>query len=57
MVNYSEQFLKETIRIWQPHYPEPLTLEDAREIADNTAELFLYLKALEEKYEPEKTDL
>lgn len=51
MADYSEQFLQETIKVWQPHSPEPLTLEDAREIANNMAELFIYLNDLNQKYD------
>ncbi len=57
MFVYDEQFLKETIRIWQPHSPEPLTLEDARVIADNMAELFIYLNDLSKKYDQKETQI
>lgn len=50
MADYSKDFLERTIQLWQPHSPEPLTLEDAREIADNMAELLLYLDKLDKKY-------
>ncbi len=56
MDDYSKEFLEYTIKVWQPHSPEPLTLEDAREIADNIAELFIYLDGLNKKY-AEKTSL
>jgi len=51
MADYSKQFLQETIQIWQPHSPEPLTLEDAQEIADNMVDLFTYLNELKQKYD------
>jgi len=57
MADYSDQFLKQTVQIWQPHSPKPLTLEDAREIADNMAELFIYLNELKQKYDPKKADV
>ena len=33
---FDETFLNETIRVWQPYSQDPLTVEDAREIAENT---------------------
>lgn len=33
----SEEFLDQTIEIWQPHSHRPLTREDAQEIATNVA--------------------
>lgn len=56
-MNYSHQFLKETIELWQPHSPEPLTLEDAREIADNMTALYAYLHELKQKYDPKEADV
>jgi len=59
--NFSDTFLERTIEIWQPRYGHPLSKEDAREIAYNTAELLKYLTKLNRKYgvklltaEPEK---
>ena len=59
--NYSDTFLERTIEMWQPRYGHPLSKEDAREIAYNTAELLKYLAKLNRKYgvklltaEPEK---
>ncbi len=59
--NFSDTFLERTIEIWQPRYGHPLSKEDAREIAYNTAELLKYLAKLNRKYgaklltaEPEK---
>ena len=40
MADYSEAFLKKTIEVWQPRFKEPLTLEDAREIAVHWTALF-----------------
>lgn len=37
---YSNEFLNETIKVWQPHNPAPLTLNDAREITENMTALF-----------------
>jgi len=54
-MDYSEDFLKKTIQAWQRHSPEPLTIEDAREIADNMAELFIYLNELDKKYDQKET--
>ena len=51
MAEYSKEFLGKTIKIWQPYYSTPLTLEDAREIAENMINLFSFLNELEKKYE------
>lgn len=48
--NYSEPFLRETIKIWQPRSKDPLTLEDAREIATNMAVFARLLITLDRKY-------
>lgn len=50
MADYSEQFLQETIQVWQPHNSEPLSLENAQEIVDNILNLYSYLNELNEKY-------
>jgi len=50
---YSKDFLKRTIEVWQPYFPVPLTLGDAREITDNMTALFNFLIAHEDK--PEET--
>lgn len=57
MTNYSKQFLEKTIRVWQPYSPAPLTLEDAREIAENVTDLFCLLAELEQKYGKEEKKL
>lgn len=49
MTRYSEQLLKETIRVWQPSYDEELTTQDAIEILDNTISLFELLDELDKK--------
>ena len=51
-MTYSKEFLEETIRVWQPHYKELLTLEDAREIAENASNLIKLLVELDKKYGP-----
>ena len=43
MAKYSKQFLEKTIAVWQPYSPDPLTIEDAQEIADNILGLYSYL--------------
>ena len=40
---YSKEFLDETIKVWQPYYPTPLSLNDAREITENMTALFDFL--------------
>jgi hypothetical protein len=51
-MTYSKEFLEETIRVWQPHYKELLTFEDAREIAENASNLIKLLVELDKKYGP-----
>ncbi len=38
--SFDNDFLLETMSLWQPHYEEELTTEDAREIATNMVEFF-----------------
>ena len=40
---YSKDFLDRTIEVWQPYFPVPLTLGDAREITENMTALFNFL--------------
>ena len=41
MGNFSQAYLKKTIQVWQPHYPDKtLNLEDARVIAENVVGFF-----------------
>ena len=46
---WDEAFLKRTIDEWQPCNKEPLTLQDAQEIADNVAGLFQVLLKVERR--------
>ena len=46
---YSKDFLDRTIEVWQPYSPAPLSLGDAREIADNMTALFNFLINHEKK--------
>jgi len=48
---YSRKFLEKTIKVWQPYFPAPLTLSDAREITQNMTALFNFLIAHEDKSE------
>ncbi|MCX7661602.1 MAG: hypothetical protein N2Z79_02830 [Candidatus Omnitrophica bacterium] len=50
MAEFSKEFLEKTIKVWQPYSSEPLSLEDAREIAENITELFYFLAELDKKY-------
>jgi hypothetical protein len=50
MYNFSREFLEKTIRVWQPYYDTPLTIDDAREIATNMVALSGYIFDLEKKY-------
>ena len=47
MFKYSKEFLKSTIKVWQPYSPTPLSLDDAREITENMTALFNFLIASE----------
>jgi len=40
---YPKDFLYKTIEVWQPYSPTPLSLHDAREIAENMTALFDFL--------------
>jgi len=55
MAEFSKAFLDKTIQVWQPYSPSPLSLEDAREIAEDVTGLFCLLAELEKKYGKEKT--
>ena len=57
MADYSKEFLEYTIKTWQPHSLEPLSLEDAHEIANNMVELFIYLNELKQKYDKKETNV
>ncbi|MBF0571840.1 MAG: hypothetical protein HQL12_08230 [Candidatus Omnitrophica bacterium] len=46
MAKYPKEYLEKTIKLWQPYSPEPLTLADAQEIADNVIGLYSYLLEL-----------
>ena len=53
MADYSKEFLEKTIKVWQPYSETLLTLEDAREIAENVVNLYKLLFELEKKYDKE----
>ena len=46
---YSKEFLEKTIKVWQPYTKAPLTLEDAREITENTVHYFKLLAEADSK--------
>jgi hypothetical protein len=50
MANFTKEFLERTIEVWQPRYDYPLTLEDAREIAENMIGLFKLLDNLDKTH-------
>jgi hypothetical protein len=54
MTEFSKAFLGKTIKVWQLYSPTPLSLEDAREIAENVTGLFCLLDELEQKYGKEE---
>ncbi len=49
---WDEVFLKRTIDEWQPCSKEPLTLQDAQEIADNVRGLLEVLSRIEQRMKP-----
>ena len=57
MTEFSKEFLEKTIKVWQPYSEAPLTLEDAREIAENMTGLYSYLLELERKNGKEEKNL
>jgi len=56
MANFSNEYLNKTNTVWQKYSPDPLTLEDAREIAETVIGLYAEFLGLEEKDE-KKTDI
>jgi len=50
MAEFSKEFLEKTIKVWQPYSSTPLSLEGAREIAENVIGLYKLLFELEVKY-------
>jgi len=48
---FSREFLEETIKVWRPMSLTPLSLEDAKEIAENMAALALFLNEIREEEE------
>ena len=46
---WDESFLKRTIEEWQPCSKEPLTLQDAQEIAENMAGLLQLLGRIDRR--------
>ena len=49
---WDEAFLKRTIEEWQPCSKEPLTLQDAQEIAENVRGLLEVLSRIERRMKP-----
>ncbi len=56
MNEYSKDFLNKTIKVWQPYSPTPISLNDAREIADNMTALFNLLINNDRKLKGIKND-
>ena len=57
MAEFTKEFLQKTIKVWQPHSPTPLSLEDAREIAETMTGLYALLLELEQKYGKEESKI
>lgn len=53
--SYPPEYLRQTIQVWQPHFPNPLTMDDAREIADTVLNLYDYLLEIKTHAAVEKT--
>jgi len=51
---YSKDFLDRTIEVWQPYFPTPLSLKDAREIIDNMTALYNFLLKHDKKSDVNK---
>jgi hypothetical protein len=51
-MSWSDKLIQETMRVWQPHYAEPLTRQDAEEILSNAIG---YIRLLEKWDIEEKT--
>ncbi|MBI2471486.1 MAG: hypothetical protein HYV59_09630 [Planctomycetes bacterium] len=49
MAKFSKEYLEKTIKVWQLHSLTPLSMEDAREIAENMIGLYSFLLELEQK--------
>lgn len=47
--SFSNEFLEKTRKFWEPRYGHPLTLEDAREIANNLCGFITLLAAVDRK--------
>jgi len=54
MADFTKEFLERTIEVWQPGYDYPLTVEDAREIAENMIDLFKLMDSLDKTHEKQK---
>ena len=52
-----QDFLDETIRIWQPHYQQKLTREDAKEIAKNLSGFYEVLAEWQERKKLQQSGL
>lgn len=46
---HSEEFLEETVRVWQKYYDRPLTHDDARQIIENVTGYFRLLRDMERR--------
>ncbi len=57
MSNFSKEFLNKTMETWQPYNLATLSSEDARAIAENMTNLFLFLIELEQKYDKKEKKL
>lgn len=49
MARFSKEYLEKTIKVWQRYSPTPLSLEDAREIAEIMIGLCAFIYELEQK--------
>ncbi|OGW69378.1 MAG: hypothetical protein A2036_03475 [Omnitrophica bacterium GWA2_50_21] len=53
-MKFSKEFLERTVQVWQPYLKEPLSLDDAEEIANNAVGFYTFIAELDQKYSPSK---
>jgi hypothetical protein len=49
LLSVDEAFFQQTVRVWQPYYPDPLTQEDARSITTSMCGFFQLLREWEDR--------
>ena len=49
-MKFSKEFLERTVQVWQPYLKEPLSLDDAEEIANNAVGFYTFIAELDQKF-------